>query len=48
MMAQIVENAFLVLALTLKTGFQIFGSQGSVDFADDKTIAEVKAKYAIK
>ncbi len=31
-----------------KTGFQIFGSQGSVDFADDKTIADVKKKYSLK
>ncbi len=31
-----------------KTGFQIFGSQGSVDFADDKVIADVKKKYSIK
>jgi len=31
-----------------KTGSQIFGSQAGVDFADDKTIAEIKAKYAIK
>ena len=31
-----------------KTGLQIFGSQGGVDFADDKTIADVKAKYSLK
>ena len=31
-----------------KNGFQIFGSQGGVDFADDKTIADVKAKYSLK
>ncbi len=31
-----------------KTGFQIFGSQVGVDFADDKIIADVKKKYALK
>ncbi len=31
-----------------KTGFQIFGSQGGVDFADDKIIADVKKKYSLK
>ncbi len=30
-----------------KTGFQIFGSQVGVDFANDKVIAEVKAKYSL-
>jgi hypothetical protein len=31
-----------------KTGSQIFGTQAGVEFADDKTIAEVKKKYSLK
>ncbi len=31
-----------------KTGFQIFGSQAGVDFANDSVIEDVKKKYSIK